>query len=193
MNTNIRDIREYKYVYCMIDRTHFASVEIYADFYYCVRRIFIYADEGQIMIVITVNRVHSKNIGIYRIPFADDVQPRFWSILIELGTLGHTILLYPLLHKNTHTYIDSRRIAVSGSLAIIRLSWCYVGVFRELPIISASSFAGYDQSELIEEAKLTICFLVLGNVHSCDYLECQFLHFCPESRSQMIRPASHQD
>lgn len=51
MNSNIRDIREYKYVYCVIDRTYFASVEIYADFY-CVHRIFIYADEGQIMIVI---------------------------------------------------------------------------------------------------------------------------------------------
>lgn len=98
-----------------------------------------------------------------------------------------------LYYTEIHTYIDSRRIAVSGSLAIIRLSWRCVGILRELPIISASSFAGYDQSELIEETKLTICFLVLGNVHSCDYLECQFLHFCPESRSQTIRPASHQD
>lgn len=133
----------------------------------------------------------SEYIG-YRSPMMCDRD--FEAFLSNWDTHSDTqsfcILYYT---KNTQTYIDSRRIAVSGSLAIIRLSWCYVGIFRELPIISASSFAGYDQSELIEETKLTICFLVLGNVHSCDYLECQFLHFCPESRSQTIRPASHQD
>lgn len=35
----------------------------------------------------------------------------------------------------------------------------------------------YDQSGLIEETELTIRPLVLANVHSCDYLDCQFSHF----------------
>lgn len=151
--------------------------------------MYSYADEGQIIIVITTNIV-SNTVG-YSSPISAAeisliLDPRgirhTRTILLYLLSLSHTHT-YPFIQlhthtKHTHTYIDPRRSFcgfsfVSNNSIVVTLLVSFGN-----SSFSRAFFRGIcDQSGLIEETELTNCSLVLGNVHSCDYLDCQFSYF----------------
>lgn len=138
----------YKYVYCVTFRERRDVWELRKR---CglllLHRIFIYADEGQIVII--VNRIHRISEYTYRIQFADDMQLKIWLILDSHRFSAHSdnpfvsfiIHKYTLhtharahTHTQTHTqYIYTHRFAkncgfsfVSNNSIVIMLCWYYL-------------------------------------------------------------------
>lgn len=119
-----------------------------------------------------------------------------FSILTELGTLGQSFYILYQTSIYTHTYIHTHGFAKNCGFSFVSNNSIVVMLYQYLSRITYNFrklFRGIrsirinrrDQADDLFSRNRKRPFLRLPRM--------SILTFCPESRSQTIRPTSHQD